>query len=81
MTAQRPIIAYQPRLLPALEAARFLGISETLFRGLGIRSVRIGRKRLWDRLDLEAYASDLHADDDGGGEDQSECDKRFGVGS
>lgn len=82
MTAQRPIIAYPPRLLPGVEAAKFLGVSETTLRGLGIRSVQIGRRRLWDRLDLEAYATDLHGDDDGVDPGEAAaCDKRFGVGT
>ncbi len=52
--------SYQPALLSEKAAAFFLGgISETKLRELGISRRKLGRRRLYDRRDLEAYVESL----------------------
>lgn len=57
----------EPRLLSQQEAARYLGISYWTIRDLVFRReipfVKIGRRVLVDRLDLDAYLdrSKIHA--------------------
>ena len=67
--------AYPPRLLPEPEAARYLGISPTTLRTLKIPRRALGRRRLYDRLDLEAFAADLPLD----GESENTFDAAFGT--
>lgn len=52
-------IAYPPRLLPAPQAAAYLGVSPTKLRGLPIPRKILDGKRLYDRLALDEYASGL----------------------
>lgn len=60
-------LTYQPRLLGAPEAAAYLGISATKLYSLGIpRRILDGRK-LFDRFDLDAFASDLPIEGEAGG--------------
>ena len=55
----RPSSANEPRLLSQQEAAHYLGISYWTVRDLIFRRelpwVKIGRRILVDRLDLDAY--------------------------
>lgn len=77
-------ISFQPRLMSAPEAARYLGLSETTLRGLGLPRRELGKRRLYDRYDLEAFANSLRYDaeeTDTAGEDSDECDRLFGAGS
>lgn len=55
----RASISFAPRLLPAPQAAAYLGVSETMLRTLGIPRKTLGAKRLYDRLALDDYASAL----------------------
>lgn len=68
-----------PRLMPAPAAARYLGVSESLLRDLGLRRRELRGKRLYDRADLDAFADSLRYE---GGED-GPCkeDEIFGVGT
>lgn len=73
-------LTYQPRLLPLAEAAAYLGISATTLRTLEIPRRMLGGRRVFDRLDLDAYASSLPYE----GEDRERleaeaCDKAFGI--
>ncbi|MGK7653196.1 DNA-binding protein [Roseovarius sp. B08] len=45
--------------MPAPVAARYIGVSESTLRTLDIPRRELGSKRLYDRFDLDAYASDL----------------------
>lgn len=72
MTA-RAALSYPPRLLPAPEAAAYLGVSVTTLRGLPIQRRILGGRKLYDRIDLEAYASSLPTEDIGG----NTCDAVF----
>jgi len=64
-----------PRLLPAPSAAAYIGVSETKLRELGIRRRVLGGKRLFDRLDLDAYVDGLSFEGDEAG---NSCDSLFG---
>lgn len=52
-------ISFLPRLLPAPEAAYYLGVSETTLRTLALPRKILRGKRLYDRMMLDEYASDL----------------------
>jgi hypothetical protein len=43
------------RLLSVVDAAEYLGVSVNTFTTLGIRVRRMGRRVLYDRLDLDRY--------------------------
>lgn len=68
-------LTFQPRLLGAPQAAAYLGISASKLATLGLpRKILDGRK-LFDRLDLDAYASSLPTE----GEDEANtCQGKFG---
>jgi hypothetical protein len=70
----RAALSYPPRLLPAAEAAAYLGISASTLRALPIPRRILGGRKLYDRIDLEAYASSLPTEDTG----ENTCDKAFG---
>lgn len=69
-------LSYAPRLMGAAEAAKYLGISEGTLRKLDIPRRRLGARRLYDRVDLEAFASDLPLETESGG---SSLDAAFGT--
>lgn len=48
-----------PRLLPIALAAQYLGVSASKLRGMGIRRKVLDGKRLYDRIDLDAYVDAL----------------------
>jgi hypothetical protein len=81
MTRHTPIsLAFPPRLLAAPEAAQYIGVSVTTLRGLGLPRRILGGKRLYDRIELDAFASSLPIE----GEDQesggvNSCDAAFGI--
>lgn len=50
---------FAPRLMPVTQAAHYLGVSETTLRGLPISRRELGGKRLYDSLDLDAFADSL----------------------
>lgn len=58
MTA-RASLPFPPRLMGEPQAAAYLGVSATTLRGLGLSRVQLGARRLYDRLDLDAYADAL----------------------
>ena len=72
-------LSFAPRLLPAPEAAHYLGVSTSTLRTLNIPRRQLGAKRLYDRLDLDAFASELPTEGEVSGD--SECDSLFGVSS
>lgn len=67
-------ITFAPRLLPTPDAAAYLGVSATKMRDLPIPRKMLDGKRLYDRLDLDAYASALPTE----GEGANSCDGQFG---
>lgn len=75
MSDRRAAIEFVPRLLPSPEAARYLGVSESTLRGLGIPRRMLGAKRLYDRHALDAYASDLPVE---GEVEADTCAGKFG---
>ena len=48
-----------PRLMSIEYAALYLSLSKTTVRSLGIAALRVGRRVLYDRRDLDAWADDL----------------------
>lgn len=72
-------ISFAPRLLAEPEAARYLGMSATTLRSLGLPRKEMRTKRLYDRFDLDDYANALPYE---GGEDANEtkcADEAFGL--
>ena len=67
-----------PRLMSEAVAATYLSLSATTLRRLGVPSVRIGRRRLYDKMQLDRFADEL-----GGRTDQgttltaTEVERRF----
>src|SRR5690606_10480516 len=51
--ASRPGI--EPRCLSRAQAARYLGIGRTLLRRIGPPPVRLGRRLVYDRVDLDRW--------------------------
>ncbi|KIX18492.1 hypothetical protein SY26_09500 [Paracoccus sp. 228] len=75
-------LTYPPRLLSAPQAARYIGISETTLRTLGLPRRILGTRRLYDRYDLDAFADGLEVEDSAVDQlqrDQAECDRLFGI--
>ncbi|MBB4207234.1 helix-turn-helix transcriptional regulator [Roseinatronobacter bogoriensis] len=70
----RATLSYPPRLLPAPEAAAYLGVSASTLRTLPIQRRLLGGRKLYDRIDLEAYASSLPTESTG----ENTCDTAFG---
>jgi hypothetical protein len=46
------------RGLSVSEAARYLGIGRTLLRRIGPEPIRLGRRRIYDRVDLDRWLDD-----------------------
>ena len=69
----RPTPAFAPRLLPVAQAAHYLGVSASKLRTLPIARVMLDGKRLYDRLDLDAYADALPTESSG----ENTCDAAF----
>lgn len=79
--ASRAEITFAPRLLGAAEAAAYLGVSTGTLRALPIPRRTLGARRLYDRIDLDRYASDLPYEGEAADRDEvSECDRLFGLG-
>jgi hypothetical protein len=55
----RPALPDWPRLMGAELAAAYVGISENTLREHGPQAKSIGRRRLWDRTDLDRWADAL----------------------
>ncbi len=60
----RASLQFAPRLMPAAEAAHYLGVSESTLRALEIPRRILRSKRLYDVIDLDAYASALPVEGD-----------------
>lgn len=57
--AMRATLPNWPRLMSAEMASQYLGISASMFRALDIGARNIGRRVVWDRVDLDRYADRL----------------------
>ena len=66
--------------MPSPLAAKYIGVSETTLRTLGIPRRTCGAKRLYDKSDLDAFASSLPYEQKEG-EGCEVLDGMFGVGS
>lgn len=69
-------LTFPPYLMPATQAAHFIGVSESTLRSLNLPRRRIGTKRLYHINDLIAYADALPIE--GESEDEA-CDNLFGL--
>lgn len=67
------------RITTAPDAPHYLGVSESTLRLLEIPRRKLGAKRLYDRFDLDAFASALPIEGESEGETVS--DHLFGVSS
>lgn len=72
-------ISFLPRLLPAPEAAQYLGVSETMLRTLGLPRKEMKSKRLYDRFDLDDYASTLPYEGQDDAREAHLVDRAFGL--
>lgn len=73
---------FTPRLLSSALAAGYLGISETHLRTLGLPRRVLGKRRLYDRYELDAFVDGLEFEDSEADQlkkDQKECDRLFGL--
>lgn len=75
----RMALTFPPRLMPIPEAAAYLGVSEATLRGLPIQRRLLGRKRLYDRLSLDEYASSLPSEGDSDTDEVTRCNEAFGT--
>ena len=48
----------EPRCLSSAQAAAYLGIGATLLAKLGVPRVKLGRRLIYDRVDLDAWLED-----------------------
>lgn len=55
---------FPPRLMPAPQAAHYLGISVSKLNSLQLPRKLLGSKRLYDRYDLDMFASELPTEGD-----------------
>ena len=69
---------FAPRLLPAPQAAHYIGVPVSTLRNLPIRRRELRGKRVYDRLDLDEYVSSLPYEAGSGG---NSCDQAFGCGT
>jgi hypothetical protein len=67
-----------PALLTESGAAAYLGISNSKLRELKLPRRELGRKRLYDRRDLENYVDSLPYEGEDQTEDEGQCDAVFG---
>lgn len=71
---------YAPRLKRTPEAARYLGVSESKFRSYDIPRKTSGGNRLYDLLDLDAYAGRLEYEGQKQCEMNDQANAAFGMG-
>lgn len=57
-----PDLSFTPRLMPAPQAAHYIGVSESTLRALEIPRKVLGGKRLYDRIELDAYVDNLKSE-------------------
>lgn len=69
-------LGFIPRLMPAPQAAHYLGVSESKLKTLAIPRRILDGKRLYHLSDLVAYADNLVVE---GEEETNTCDIIFGV--
>ncbi|QFS84012.1 hypothetical protein FIV09_14340 [Roseivivax sp. THAF197b] len=69
-------ISFTPRLLPAPQAAQYLGVSESKLRTLPIPRRILDAKKLYHINDLIAYADGLPVE---GESEVNSCDAIFGA--
>jgi len=62
--------------MPAPQAAHYLGVSESTLRTLDLPRRVVGAKRLFDRLDLDAFADSLATE--GAAAEVNTCHGKFG---
>lgn len=73
---QARTLDFAPLLMPAPQAAHYLGVSVSMLRTLPIPRRILGAKRLYLRTELDAFAFDLPTE--GGDSRGNTCDEAFG---
>ncbi len=66
---------FAPRLMPAQQAAHYLGVSESTLRTLDLPRRIVRAKRLYDRLDLDAFTDSLTSEGETGRSGVNSCDE------
>ncbi len=80
MQAERAALPNWPRLMAVDMAAAYVGLSATTLRENGPAAKRMGKRRLYDRHDLDRWAdrlSDQPLDDRAEQEEAAEEERRF----
>ena len=75
----RADITFAPRLMAEPDAARYLGMSATTLRTLGLPRKELRSKRLYDRFDLDDYANTLPYEGKDDAAASALTDKAFGL--
>ena len=68
--------AFTPALMGEGDAAFYIGVSPSTLRGLSIPRRVLGRRRLYDRRDLDAFRDGLPYEDEN--REEESCDAAFG---
>ncbi len=68
--------AFTPAMMGECDAAFYIGVSPSTLRGLHIPRKVLGRRRLYDRRDLDTFRDDLPYEGEGNGRANT-CDKAF----
>ncbi len=66
---------FSPALLPAPQAAHYIGVSESMLRTLDLPRRVLRGKRLYDRRDLDQFVASLPYE----GQEDNTCDNLFGA--
>ena len=67
---------FTPALMGKGDAAFYLGVSASTLRTLNIPRKALGKRRLYDRRDLDAFRNALPYEDEN--REEESCDKAFG---
>ena len=68
--------AFTPALMGEGDAAFYIGVSPSTLRGLSIPRKALGRRRLYDRRDLDAFRDGLPYEDEN--REEESCAAAFG---
>ena len=55
---------FTPRLMPAPQAAHYLGVSESTLRTIDLPRKTVGTKKMYDKFDLDQWVDTLPYDNE-----------------